>query len=188
MIIGLTGRIAAGKGLVAECLMENYGFGYETVSMEVRREVKSRGYNEEEIKRSLLQDIGNEIRQREGSGAWMNRILKRVDLSKNITIDGIRNPGEISVLRMQDNFYLFSVDALKIKRYNRIISRGKQSDPKTWEEFLEMDRRDYREDDPLGQQVGKCMEQADYHLINNSTVEEFNYKIRRLFSNLIDKN
>jgi hypothetical protein len=48
-----------------------------------------------------------------------------------------------------------------------MLKRAKDSDPKTWELFLEIDDRDFGESDPLGQQVGKCMDLSDYKIENN---------------------
>ncbi len=183
MIIGITGRIASGKTDVAEFLKER-GFKYVTISQVVREEVSSRGI---EITRKTLQDIGNEIRKKEGAEGWIKRLLKRINIEEDNIIDGIRNPGEIEELRKIPNFILISVNAPKEERFKRVISRDKPSDPKTWEGFLGIDKRDFGEEDPLGQQVGKCMELADFHLMNDSTLEDFHKKIESLYKDLKNK-
>ena len=179
MIIGLTGRIASGKGEVAEFLKKK-GFEYYTISQKVREVA---GKINLEIKREILQDLGNLMRKYEGAGAWIKRIvaenLKDIK-ERNYVIDGIRNPGEIEELKKTGNFVLISIDAPLEIRYERVLKRNKESDPKEYEEFVKIDARDFGEENPEGQQVGKCMAMADFHLFNNSTLEEFKRKIENL--------
>ncbi len=177
MIVGLTGRIASGKGQIVEFL-KSKDFQYFTISQVVREEAAKKGIP---IERKNLQDLGNEIRHNEGKNAWIKRLILKLDKSKNCIIDGIRNPGEIEELRKLDNFFLISVDAPQKVRFDRLLKRKKPSDPKTWEDFLEIDKRDFQEDDPLGQQVGKCMKQADFKIINDSDIDKLNKKIEEIF-------
>ena len=177
MLIGITGRIASGKGELAEYFNKK-GFEYYTLSQVVREEAKKRNI---EITRSNLQDLGNLIRREEGAGGWIKRLVGKLDLNNNYTIDGIRNPGEVERLSEIKNFYLISVDAPEEIRFKRVLSRAKPSDPRNLEEFLKIDKRDFGENDPLGQQVGKCMEMADFRLINDSTLENFYKKINDIY-------
>lgn len=131
MIIGLTGRIAAGKGFIKDFL-EKIGFEYHTISDVVREEAAKR---EIEITRKNLQDLGNEVRNKEGPGAWARRIIEKFESGKNYIIDGIRNPGEVEELRKIKDFFLIAVDAPQEKRYERLRLRAKPSDPKTWGVF-----------------------------------------------------
>jgi len=41
-----------------------------------------------------------------------------------------------------------AVDANEKIRFERLLVRGEKKDPKTWEEFLEMDKRDKGFDEP----------------------------------------
>ena len=95
MIIGLTGRIASGKGEIAEFLKEK-GFEYYTISQAVREEASKIKIP---ITRESLQDVGDLIRKYEGTSGWIKRIIQKINLSKNQIIDGIRNPGEIEELK-----------------------------------------------------------------------------------------
>ena len=176
MIIGLTGRIAAGKGVIKDFLLTK-GFYYYTVSQIIREEAARLGIP---IKRKELQDLGNAIRNKEGGGAWMKRIIEKMDKKEKYVIDGIRNGGEIEELKKLGNFVLISVDAPQELRFERVLKRDKDSDPKDWKGFLEMDNRDFEEEDPLGQQVGKCMEMANFSLVNDSTFEDFEMKIKEV--------
>lgn len=180
MLIGLTGRIASGKGVVADYLKKK-GFIYTSLSDAVREEAKRRGIEE---KRENLQDLGNLLRVQEGAGIWARKIAEDISPSGDYVIDGIRNPAEIEELRKLKDFYLISVDANQEKRCRRALERAKPSDPKTREGFLEMDARDFGEEDPSGQQVRKCMDLADYHLENNFTLEALERQIDKIYSEM----
>ena len=162
MIIGLTGRIAAGKGVVANYL-KGKGFNYLSLSQAVRDEATKRGI---EHTRKNLQDLGNELRIKQGNSVWAQKIIKLI-VDGHHVIDGIRNHKEILELKKLKDFILVSVDAPQEIRFKRVILRGKISDPKIWEDFLILDKRDFGEENDSGQQVSKCMELADIKIINN---------------------
>jgi len=185
MLIGLTGRIAAGKETLTRFLRDK-GFIYFETSILLREELENRGL---EVSRKNMQDLGDELRKEHGAGILMKMLLKKIDVSGNYIIDSLRNAGETEYLKENvDDFVLIAVDAPQKLRYDRIIERGKDSDPKTWEEFLEVDNRDYYGDsNPLGQQVGKCMEVADYVIMNDSDLESSMKKIEEIWEEIKGK-
>ena len=74
MIIGLTGRIAGGKG-VASDFFRAKGFEYLSLSNEVREEANKRGLP---LERKSLQDLGNLMRKEEGSSVLAKRVIKKI--------------------------------------------------------------------------------------------------------------
>jgi len=160
MIIGLTGTKASGKSVLAKTFGAK-GFVYYSLSDIVRKEASRRGITEPSVK--VLQDIGDELRA-EGPGILAKITLDTAGKQDDIVVDGIRNPGEVEVLRdFGREFYLVAVDAPQQGRYERLLKRGRASDPKNWEGFLEMEKRDFGDGkDMKGQQVGLCMDDADY--------------------------
>ncbi len=184
MIIGLTARIAAGKRTFSR-YFEEKGFIYYSLSYFLREELKEKGI---EITRKNLQDYGNKLREEEGVGVLGKRAREKVVSGKNYIIDGIRNPGEIEELRKIPGFVLISIDAPQEIRFKRFLKRAKFSDPKTWKEFLKIDKRDFGENElEYGQQVGKCMELADYNLINNKDMKELENKIKEVYNIIKNK-
>ena len=123
-IIGLTGNIAGGKGIVAELLKKN-GYKYFSLSEQVYAIAKKRG--EENAARSVLQDIGNEMRANFGSDILARLVGAEIFASSNnlIVIDGIRNPGEIEFFRKRPEFLLIAVIAPKVDRYERMLKNYK---------------------------------------------------------------
>jgi len=180
MIIGLTGRIAAGKGEIVKFL-EGQGFTYTTISQIIRDEAAKLGIA---ITRKDLQDLGNEIRKKGGPSAWIKRLIENIEETEDYIVDGIRNPGEVEELRNLKNFHLISIDAPQKTRFERVISRNKDSDPNHWEGFIEIDERDFGEEDPLGQQVGKCIGLADFYVFNDNNLENLNNKILEIWEEI----
>lgn len=181
MIIGVTGPIASGKSVLIERLIEK-GFIYHKISEEVREEAKRLGIL---IERKPLQDLGNAMREKYGNGYWAERLLPKIKSVGNHVVDGIRNPGEIDVLKKLKNFILIGVDAPIEQRFDRILNRNKDSDPKTIEEIKAIDSRDRGVGEPnSGQQSAKCYEMADLYLQNDSTFEELFKKVGELLETL----
>ncbi len=184
MIIGLTGTKASGKGAVADILKER-GFTYSSTSDRVREEAVSRGIPNYTIKE--LQEIGNEIREKFGEAELVKRTFAKLKDEKNIVIDGIRNPGEIKELK-KHNATIIAVDAPLKTRFARLIKRARASDPKDWQGFLEMDKRDKGEGEKnSGQQVSVCISLADYKIENNGTIEELRAKIENILTKINKK-
>jgi len=183
MIIGLTGTIGSGKGVVTDFLKKQ-GFIYLSLSNELREIAK-----EEKIDftRKNLQDLGNKLREEEGPAVLAKLVTDKIKNQeyKKAIVDGIRNPAEIGVLRKLKNFFLVSVDATQKIRFERVKQRNRESDPQTWEEFIKVDDRDkgIGESD-TGQNVDKCMKLADFSLINDGSLEEVQERIVELLEKI----
>jgi len=182
MIIGLTGSLAAGKGIVANFLKEK-GFVYLSLSDELRELLKEKKI---QITRENLQMWGSQFREEKGSGYLAELIFTKImnQQYKLAVVDGIRNPGEIEVLKKLKSFFLISVDAPQEIRFKRIVERNRESDPKTWEDFLIVDGRDKGiGEKETGQGVGRCMNKANYTIINED-LEETKKQIELIYDKI----
>lgn len=184
-IIGIVGPFASGKGVVAEYLMNNFGYISFSLSTIVHDEVKRKGIVDYD--RTILQNTGDELRKKEGDGVLAKRAIKKLQAKKNklhkVVIEGIRNPGEIAYLRSIPGFTLIAVNASQKIRFQRMLLRKKPWDPKDWETFKKMDERDGRDiKNTNGQQVQKCMEMADIQLQNNTSRDQFYEDIKKALS------
>ena len=97
MIIGLTGRIAAGKETLTDFLRKK-GFIYLETSKMLAEELEKRGL---EINRWNMQNLGDELREKYGSGALMKMLLEKTEPNKNYIFDSLRNPGEAEFLNLR---------------------------------------------------------------------------------------
>ena len=186
-IIGVVGQIASGKGILVKYLIEKLGFISYSLSSAVHREIEKKGIKK--YTRQMLQDMGDELRREFGDEVLAQRIIKAINEKKKdkIVIEGIRNPGEIEFLRNNSNFILIGVKAIRKLRYKRLLIRGKKWDPKTYEEFLIVDKRDIGIDqNNSGQQVCKCLAYCDYVLTNNKDLKDFQRKVERLMGKLLN--
>ena len=184
-VIGIVGPIACGKGVVTEYLIKEFGYVSFSLSSLVHEEAKKRGITI--FTRTTLQNIGDEMRRVEGDGILAEKAMHEIQAPNSnsnakIIIEGIRNPGEVEYLRTIPGFYLIAVDSEQEIRYQRVLKRGKIWDPKDWDSFLKVDRRDERDGENVnGQQVMKCMGMADITLENNDDIGKLNQQIEAIF-------
>jgi len=180
MLIGLTGRNAAGKGEVARYLAKK-SFYYYSLSDVIRDEIRSRGLP---LTRECLILIGNELRQRYGAQVLAERVLAKIEDDKHYVIDSIRNPSEVNAFRAAKHFRLIRVEAPLEVRFQRILSRRRESDPQTLEEFKELEIREAEGDD-TSQNLVKVELMAEHTLINDSTLEKLYPQIDELLVRLL---
>lgn len=179
MIVGLTGKYAAGKGTIAELLLER-GFLYHSLSDVLRSELATRGVPES---REALLAIGNELRTQGGPGALAERIAQLLDDGDHI-VDSIRNPAEVIALRRRDDFVLIGVDADQQTRFARLRGRGRAGDPARWEDFVALEAAETESDDPTKQQLKKTFELADHVVMNDAGVAELRASVHALLEQL----
>ena len=182
MLIGLVGTLGSGKGVVRG-ILENKGFKSRVFSDFLKEELKEKGID---INRKNLQDLGNEIRIKEGKNVLAVRLINSLDLNENCVVDGSRNPAEVEELK-KHGFIIISVDAPRKNRFDRLLFRKSEKDPKTWEEFLEIEKRDLREDNPAGQQVQECMRLADYRIMNDLNYGDLFQRVDEVLDKIKEK-
>ena len=186
MIIGLTGKNAAGKGEIANHL-KSKGFVYFSLSDALRDEATIRGLDHS---RNILINLGNELRKKFGNGILAERINEKILESKKVfpektffVVDSIRNPGEIKELRKNEGFLLVGVVTDEKIRFQRLLKRGRIGDATTFEEFKKQEDRE-NNNEASGQQLDKCLELADKHISSNGTIEEANKEFDEWMSGL----
>lgn len=184
MIIGISGRIAAGKETLTQFLRDK-GIKYFETRQVLIQILKEQG---KEITRSNMQDLGDRLRKDGGAGALMQKILERINYQdENWIIDSLRNSGEAEFLRKKlgKNFILISVDAPREIRFKRMKARMKQADNSNWEEFLKVDERDnFDKENPMGQQTGKLIEMSDYVIVNDGKLEDAMKKMEDIWEEI----
>jgi dephospho-CoA kinase len=183
VVVGLTGTIGSGKNLVKEILMRKFNCYHVTLSDVIRGEAERK---KPAFNRVTLQEMGNEMRRSYGTHILALLAIEYLPKDKEmIIVDGIRNPGEADYLRkkFRRGFVWIAVDAPQQTRFETAKQREQHNDPKNFEEFAALDERDQGKSEPeWGQQVGKCMEQADFVITNDGTQEQLEQKINEIFS------
>ena len=178
MIIGLTGMPGSGSNSVGDFLVEKKGFIWLSYSDILREELRKEG---KEITRKAMQDLGNEIRERYGAGELSKRLMNKMEGGRNYVVGTIRNPAEIEELRKRGDFAMVHVFADKKLRFNRVVARNRESDPRNWEEFLALESKDGGVGEKeSGLRIGDCIKMCDHTIVNESTLEELRKRVDEL--------
>jgi dCMP deaminase len=180
MLIGLTGQNAGGKGEVANALKVR-GFDYLSLSDAIRDEVRANGA---EPTRENLITTGNDLRKQQGAAVLAQRILRKVDPDSNYIIDSIRNPAEVEALREAGYFRLVHVTATPKVRFERILKRGRESDPESYDAFLALEKREAK-GDAHSQNLDQVQELADETVENNNSLEQLQATVDELLLHLL---
>lgn len=173
--IGLTGYMGSGKGEVAK-LLQDRGYKYISLSDIVRLEATNRGL---EHTRENLQNVGNELREKEGAGVLGKKVRQAVEQESdaNWIIDGIRNPGEAEELRKLPDIHIVGVSANPELLIQRVMERNRGGNVLKREAIMErLEREKGVGEPPEGQQVKKCLEDVDHFILNEGTLEELEKK------------
>jgi len=199
-VIGLTGSLGSGCTTVSKALKAK-GFARMSLSTPIKERFKKLHPGEEPTKdsfgedwRAELQDIGNRGRKGEFLGTsetngnhndyWLDLALKGIG-DGDIVIDGIRNTGEIETLRKRfTDFWLVAVYCDFETRWHRIESKNLYPNKSV---FKRDDIRDSYEDDPMGQNVQRCVYEADYVLKNIDELNPTNSRAETLGKKLSEQ-
>ena len=186
IIIGITGTLGAGKGTIVDFLTKGKDFVHFSVRAFIAEEILRRRMA---VNRDSMVKVANDLRKN-NSPSYITDCLYEEALVKgrNSVIESIRTPGEIYSLRQKGGFYLLAVDADPVIRYERIKQRQSETDHIDYETFLENEKREMDSTDPNAQNIGKCIELADFKLWNNGTMEQLNRQIEEVLKVIQNKN
>lgn len=181
MIIGVTGAICSGVDSFGKILQEK-GFRWFSYSDILREEA---GKRKIDISRGVMQDLGDELRKRHGSGVLSMKIIEKMNAGEDYVVGNIRNPGEVEELKKLGDFILVKLDASAKVRFGRMKSRGRVGDPQTLEEFEKVEARDLgKGQEKHGQQHAIVFEMAKKVVENNHGDVELREKVEELLKEL----
>lgn len=178
MIIGLTGKNAAGKGEAAAFLKDK-SFYYYSLSDVIREELERRKIP---ITRDSLIATGNELRENFGPEYLATKILDKMDPNRNYVVDSIRNPSEIEALRKAGNFLLLNIYAPEKVRFERIKARAREQDPKTLDEFRKKEQVESKNLSKSKQSIEDCQALADFAILNEGSLDDFHARVSEIVS------
>ena len=181
MIIGLTGENCSGKGTIADYLKKK-GFGYYSLSDVIREELQKDG---KEITRDALIKKGNELREKDA--AELAKIISKKlnqEKNRNYIIDSIRNPFEAKELMKLPGFTLVYVTAPAQIRFERMVARGREADPKEFKEFLALEDAERLNMDERKQNIEKTAALAKKIIVNDGDFSKLYDDIDHLLAEL----
>jgi dephospho-CoA kinase len=184
MIIGLTGPMGSGKTTLVD-ILKKLGYRLVTLSDMVREEAKRRNVSDE---RESLMNVGQSLRHELGAGVLGIHALEKIEKEggDKWIVDGIRNPAEVVELKKHPDFILIANTAPEEAIIKRIFSRKRSIDTLDTEEIKKKLRREMGEGEPPdGQQLGKCIEMADYVFENTMPFEKVEEEFLKLYNSTL---
>ena len=176
-IIGISGPFGSGKTTAAN-FFETKGYKVIVLSSFLEEEAKKRKLP---ITRKVLQDIGNEWREKSGSSILMKKALQNIKIDEKVVIDGLRNLGELDSLK-KENGILLAIVADKKTRFDR-LKNLKRREQLTEDLFRTLDLRDLGINEKItGLQTAFCIALADIFIDSNSTIQEFERKLDKFLN------
>lgn len=173
--IGMTGAFGSGCTTAGLALQKHQGFHVVRLSEFVREELARSKPEVKEPSRLQLQARGDRIRERDGPSALAIRALNDLDTAEEVyprvVFDGLRNPGEVQALqdRFGSRFALLGVLSDGPTRWDRVYKTYRKEGTEQ-AGFLEDDERDRGGAADYGQQVARCVDQADAILVNSAAI------------------
>ncbi|MBI3623262.1 AAA family ATPase [Candidatus Pacearchaeota archaeon] len=184
MIIGVTGTLGAGKGTVSDFLISK-GFKHYSVREFIAKEIEKRGLP---VNRNTLVEVANDLRERNSPSFIAEQIYDNAKSSgNNCIIESLRTPGEINALRNKGDFALIAIDADPLVRYERISIRQSETDKVSFVEFISNEQREMTSIDPNKQNLSKCIEMADFKIINNGSFSDLKKDLEIILEKIIHK-
>ena len=184
-IIGCVGLIGSGKDTVIEHISKQYGFEKISVGDLVRNVASKKNIIPT---RDNLHKISMEYTEKHGVDYFIRQVVGRIrnENLDRVTINGIRSPADVSILRSQfgENFTLILIKTSDPKRrFERLKKRNELRDPKTWKEFIRQERK---EEEIYS--LGETCRLADYTIVNDSELSDLIKEIDRILQRILSQN
>jgi dephospho-CoA kinase len=174
LVIGLAGRIGAGKGAAAEYLKKKYKaqqFVYSDILGDVLKRLHL------PVTREELQKLGSCLREGLGADVLVDAMegdLKAAKAELRL-IDGLRYVNEVEMLRRFPHNKLIFLDAPLQLRYERSKARNQKG-----EGTMTLSQFKTREKAATERELDAVKRQADIAIDNSGTLQELHAKIDRL--------
>lgn len=182
LIIGIASKISSGRSTSISYLSKNYPFINFALGRLLKDIAREDGLT---YSRSMMQEIGNKVRERDGNEYLAKELRSSRDWIENkhslVIVDAFKHCAEVEEFRSKQNrFYLVGIDAPEAKRREWEKIRQNSGDRVDQISFDEVDLRDRgidKDNKPYSQQVDKVMNIADEIIFNNGTKEDLFQKL-----------
>ncbi|HPT53140.1 MAG TPA: AAA family ATPase [Bacteroidales bacterium] len=180
VIVGITGTLGAGKGTVVDYLVQHFQFRHFSVRDYLWNEVRARDLP---LNRDSLTTVANDLRATHSPSFIVDELYKIASAQpQNAIIESIRTVGEIDSLSKKGTFLLLAVDADPKIRYNRVVLRNSETDHISYETFWANEQREMSSGDVNKQNLGACIQKANYVLLNNGNQDELYRQVNEIIN------
>ena len=178
--VGIVGMPGAGKSTLSAC-GKRMGFDVIVMGDIVREETAKRGLKPtpQNIGRTMLN-----LRREEDSEVIAKKCIQQILKIKNhlIMIEGIRSLDEVEAFkRIFPLFTIIAIHASPNTRFLRLFKRSRSDDPKNRKVFKTRDNRELE----IG--IGSVIAIADYMIVNEGSLQEFEFQIEIVLKNFLNK-
>ncbi|MHA1229645.1 MAG: AAA family ATPase [Candidatus Helarchaeota archaeon] len=175
MIIGLVGKIGAGKDSFAKILLNKFNFDEQIRFSDPLTEFMI-GIGLE-LNRENYMKVGYYLRKIFGKKVVIDTIIRRIkDKSdKKLVVNGIRYKIEFDAIKSLGGIIVGIITNDEI-RFQRINERKRFDREISWEEFLEYDKRETEVE------IDDLLKMTDYTIENNGTLEDLENEIKKLLA------
>ena len=164
-VIGIIGPIGSGKDIAGDYIADKLNVPSYQISSPLKQICADTGI---EATRENLIALGTNLAKEYHDGYLAEYILERMPDRGIIT--GMRQLGQIKFLKSSAKLTLISISAEPTVRFERVKKNDKLGEAKTLDEFIE--RENAENSPPNAQRLFECMKLADYHVVNDGSVEE----------------
>jgi len=190
MIIGIVGKIAAGKTTVAK-FFEEKGFCRVSCSEPLvdllTHNVSDYSWIPElpekaEPTRERLIEFGKHLKEKYGGDILIRLAIDKKRNCKSIVIDGVRSLEEIEAIKRLGGKVIY-IEARPEIRFERLLKRKASKDKaiKSFEDFKAMDEAEERL-----YHTSRLKSLADYVIVNEGTLEELREKVEGIIREVIE--
>ncbi|MDD5722514.1 MAG: AAA family ATPase [Syntrophales bacterium] len=178
-VIGAIGQNGSGKDEVLKYLKATCRVPFFSTGDMVREIAGKEGV---EATRDNLRAISERYFRERGEGCFVRLLAEKIgrEEAQIVGISGIRSLADVTILKdfFGDDFILIHVTMNDPRqRYERMVTRGEERDPHSYEQFLALDRA---EEDLF--HVEEAGRQANYSIANNGTLADLHRAIDQLVS------
>lgn len=180
VLIGITGRLASGKGRMTAEILKRSNAEYVKFSDSLRYVLDVYTIPQS---RDNIDALSTFLRKTYGEDVLARAVEKKALSSENeiVIIDGVRRKVDFERLGKHPHFSLVYIDANPKIRYERSKNRNENVGDAdlTYEEFLKDDSGEPQ------QQIESLKNVAHYVIDNNGTVEEFDRQIDEVLKKML---
>ena len=179
MIIAAVGKNASGKDYFLEFISKEFGVPMLSIGDEVRELAEIEGL---EKTRANLHAVSKKYMSEFGQDFFPKRIIEKIKKmgSEHVLVSGIRPPSDAEAFKAAfgDDFFLVAIVVESDRtRWERTVARGSERDHVTFEEFLELDKREEQQFN-----TSRTMSMANYTFLRGDfSDEEYHDRIRAFY-------